>query len=50
MSNNTRAFIIHYQGEHRETYSNRYNEEYERDAAWDDAYMTFPNAEYIESF
>lgn len=24
--------------------------EHERDAAWDDAYATFPNADYIESF
>lgn len=31
--------------------SNRYDEdvEHERDAAWDDAYATFPDAEYIES-
>lgn len=35
-----------------ETYSNYYdeNEEHERDAAWDNAYMTFPNADYIEEF
>ena len=24
--------------------------EHERDAAWDDVYATFPDAEYIESF
>lgn len=37
---------------YRETYNNRYNEgvEHERDAAWDDAYATFPNADYIEEF
>ena len=36
----------------RKTYSNRYDEniEHERDAAWDDVYAQFPNAEYIESF
>lgn len=44
------TFIIHYKDGHRETYSNHYDEEYERDAGWDDVYMTFPNAEYIESF
>lgn len=32
--------------------NNRYDEdvEHERDAAWDDVYATFPDAEYIESF
>ena len=46
------TFIIHYKDGSRETYSNRYNGdvEHERDATWDDVYMTFPNADYIESF
>lgn len=44
------TFIIHFKDGHRETYDNHYDEEYERDAAWEDVYMTFPNAEYIESF
>ncbi len=46
------TFIIHYKNGHREMYRNRYqyDKEYERDAAWDDVYRTFPNAEYIESF
>lgn len=35
-----------------ETYSNHYdeNDEQERDTAWDDVFMTFPNADYIKSF
>lgn len=43
------TFIIHFKDGHRETYNNRYDEdvEHERDAAWDDVYMTFPDAEYI---
>lgn len=44
------TFIIHFKDGHREIYDNHYDEEYERDAAWDDVYMTFSNAEYIESF
>ena len=32
-----------------ETYSNHYDDP-ERDAAWDDVYRTFPNADYIEEF
>ena len=46
------TFIIHFKDGHRKTYSNHYdeNDEHERDAAWDDAYATFPNADYIESF
>lgn len=44
------TFIIHYKDGHRETYSNHYDENDERDGAWDDVYMTFPNADYIESF
>lgn len=38
------TFIIFHKDGTRETYSNRY------DAAWDDVYATFPDAEYIESF
>lgn len=43
------TFIIHFKDGHRETYNNRYDEdvEHERDAAWDDVYATFPDAEYI---
>lgn len=46
------TFIIHFKDGHRETYSNRYSEddEHERDAAWDDVYMQFPEADYIEEF
>ena len=46
------TFTIHFKDGHRETYSNRYDEdvEHERDAAWDDVYATFPDAEYIEPF
>ena len=45
------TFIIHFKDGHRETYNNRYDEDDpERDAAWDDVYMTFPNADYIEEF
>lgn len=46
------TFIIHYEDGSRETYSNRYdeNDEHERDAAWDDVNLNFPDAEYIEEF
>lgn len=46
------TFIIHFKDGTRKSYSNRYNEdnEQQRDAAWDDVYMNFPDAEYIESF
>ena len=46
------TFIIHFKDGHRETYNNRYDEdvEHERDAAWDDVYAAFPDADYIESF
>jgi hypothetical protein len=37
------TFIIHFKDGHRETYSNRYDEdvEHERDAAWDDPMLHF---------
>lgn len=46
------TFIIHYKDGSRETYSNRYdeNDDAERDAAFDDVYATFPEAEYIEEY
>lgn len=46
------TFIIYFKDGHRETYNNRYDEsdEQERDAAWDDVYMRFPEASYIEEF
>lgn len=46
------TFIIHFKNKPRQTYSNRYDEsiEQERDAAWDDVYMKFPDADYIEEF
>lgn len=46
------TFIIHHKDGTRETYSNRYDEddEYQRDAAFDDVHMMFPNADYIEEF
>ena len=45
------TFIIYYPDGTREQYSNHYDEdiESERDAAFDDAYMTFPDC-YIETF
>lgn len=43
------TFIIHFKDGRRETYNNRYDE-HERDAAWDDVYMRFPEADYIEEF
>ena len=46
------TFIITNKDGSRTQYSNHYDEddEHERDAAWDDVYMTFPNADYIEEF
>lgn len=46
------TFIIFHKDGRRETYSNRYDEdkEHEVDAAWDDVYNMFPNADYIERF
>ena len=46
------TFIIHFKDKPRQAYTNRYNEdiEHERDAAWDDVYAAFPDADYIESF
>lgn len=46
------TFIIFNKDGTRETYTNRYDEddEYEKEAAWEDVRMTFPNAEYIEEF
>lgn len=46
------TFIVHFKDGHREQYSNHYNEddEHKRDAAWDDVYAAFPDADYIESF
>ena len=46
------TFIIHFKNKPRQTYSNGYDEddEYQRDAAWDDVYMQFPDADYIEEF
>lgn len=41
------AFIIHFKDGSRETYSNSYEDS---DAAWDDVYMMFPEADYIELF
>ena len=45
------TFIIYHEDGTREQYTNRYDEddEYQRDAAFDDAYMRFPNC-YIEAF
>lgn len=46
------TFIIHFKDGSRRQYSNRYDESNEQqvDAAWDDVYAKFPDAEYIESF
>lgn len=39
-------FIITLKDGTRTHYTNRYDES---DAAWDDVYLSFPNADYIES-
>lgn len=46
------TFIVHHKDGSRETYYNRYDKdiEHERDAAWDDVYARFPDADYIEGF
>ena len=46
------TFIIFNKDGSRIQYSNHYNEddEMEVDAAWDDVYSRFPDAEYIEKF
>ena len=46
------TFIIHFKDGHRQSYSNRYNEsiDHKRDAAWNDVYAKFPEADYIEQF
>ena len=49
------TFIVHFKDGHRERYSNHYdendeNDEQDRDAAWDDVCMQFPEASYIEEF
>ena len=51
LNNLIMTFIIHHPDGTREQYSNHYDEdiESERDAAFDDAYMKFPDC-YIESF
>ena len=43
-------FFIHFKDGHRETYISKYDEEEEeeRDLAWEDVYMTYPEADYIE--
>lgn len=43
------TFIVWHKNGTREMYNNRYDEQ-ESDAAWDDVYMTFPDADYIESY
>ena len=43
------TFIVWHKNGSREMYSNRYDE-HEVDTAWEDVYMTFPNADYIESY
>lgn len=47
------AFIIHFKDGSRKQYNiNRYSEddEHEVDAAWDEVYAAFPDADYIERF
>ena len=46
------TFIITNKDSSRTQYSNHYKEddEMEVDAAWDDVYATFPEADYIERF
>lgn len=45
-------FIVHFKDGRRETYCNKYDEddEYERDAAWDDVNIRFPDSDYIEEY
>lgn len=46
------TFIIHFKDGTRKHYSTRYSEdnEHEVDAAWDEVYSQFPEADYIERF
>ena len=46
------TFIIHFKDGTRRQYSNHYDEydEHQNDAGWDDVYMKFPDADYIEEF
>lgn len=46
------TFIVFLKDGTRKQYSNHYDEnnEQQRDAAWDDVYAKFPDADYIESF
>ena len=47
------AFIVHFKDGSRKHYNiDRYDEddEYEVDAAWDEVYAAFPDADYIERF
>ena len=43
-------FFIHFKDGHRETYISNYDgdDEQEKDLAWEDVYMTYPEADYIE--
>ena len=43
------TFIIHFKDGSRKQYSNRYDEQ-QIDAAWDDVYAKFPDADYIERY
>ena len=46
------AFIVTTKDGRRVTYTTHYDEdnEYEVDAAWDEVYSKFPDADYIEKF
>ncbi len=46
------TFIIHFKDKPRQTYNTWHDEsdEHQRDAAWDDVYDRFPDADYIEQF
>lgn len=46
------TFIIHYKNGTRQSYSVRGNEDNEQDvdAAYDEIYIKFPDADYIEKF
>ena len=41
------TFIIHLKSGRRITYNSRFNNE---DAAWEDVYDRYPDADYIEQF
>ena len=41
------VFIVHLKDGRRITYNSKYTNE---DSAWEDVYLNYPDADYIESF